>query len=135
MTRYTLSFEVRGTALHATVTGELTLETDAAIDARIRQECEGRGRSLLLVDIRRATSRLSYFDNHQAAKTFPDRMGPSIHAVAIVENAVYRENSEMYELTSVNRGATVKFFETPETAQEWLATFSQSASRTQSADA
>ena len=121
---YELAVEHNDSYVKFTVTGEMNTETDLEIDARIRNECEATGARLVLIDIRSATTRLSIIENHECATTFSQRMGSRIGAVAIVDRSQFRANSEMYELTSVNRGATVKFFESEGDAVSWLEQFS-----------
>lgn len=117
---YELELEESDGILCATVHGELDPITDLAIDRQLRRECENRGKELLLIDIRPMVGRLSGIDNHIAAKTFQERMGADIRAVAIVDTEEYMEKSEMFEITALNRGAEVKFFLGYEEAKKWL---------------
>lgn len=120
MSRYQLKFEDKDHYLFVTVHGELNPMTDVSIDEDIRRECENRKQRLVLIDIRPTTSRLDGIENHIAAITIQDRIGPYVRAIAIIDTLENRERSEMYELTAVNRGATVKFFEDCESAASWL---------------
>jgi len=120
---YELDVKNEGHYLHVTVSGELNPTTDAAIDAEIVRKCVSNSVSLVLVDIRAATTRLSMIENHYAAMSFRERMGEGIRAVAIVDSQTHRDKSEIYELTSVNRGAVVKFFESTDDAARWLSDF------------
>lgn len=118
---YELKLTESDAILFATLYGELDAATDMEIDAELRRECEKRGKKLLLIDIRPMSTRLSGIDNHVAATTFGSRMGIDIRAIAIVDTENFAEKSEMYELTAINRGARVRFFEDYENAQQWLA--------------
>jgi len=120
MTPYELIFEDRIQYLYALVSGELNRKTDHEIDARIRSECEERERNRVLIDIRESSSRLSYLQNFVAAKSYRQRMGLYLRAIAIVDSKKHRENSELFELTAVNQGARVKFFTSTIEAEKWL---------------
>lgn len=108
--------------LSVTVQGELTAESDAAIDVEILDACEAQGINLVPIDIRPAKTRLSLIENQFAARSFRQRMGAGIRATAIVDEVANRSRSEMYELTSVNRGARVRFFDQVRDAVNWLET-------------
>jgi hypothetical protein len=106
--------------LRFTLTGTLTVATDRQVDEAIRCCCEAQGVRLALVDIRGADGRLSVLENHVAAATFRGRMGTAVSAVAIVDLATHDENSDMFEITATNRGATVRFFVEDQAAAAWL---------------
>ena len=120
MTSYELIFEDRTRYLYVLVSGELDRKTDHEIDARIRSECEKLDRENLLIDIRECDSRLSLLQNFVAAKTYRQRMGPHISAIAIVDARKHRENSELFETTAANQGARLKFFTSTIEAENWL---------------
>lgn len=120
MASYLLAFEDRTTYLYVRLSGELTEKTDHDIDVSIKQECETLERNKVLIDIRDSDSRLSYQQNFAAARTYRQRMGTYIIAIAIVDSSTFQENSELFELTAVNRGARVKFFTSTAEAENWL---------------
>ena len=120
MTSYELIFEDRKRYLYVLVSGELNSKTDREIDARIRSECEKLERKNLLVDIRQCSSRLSFLQNFVAAKTYRQRMGSYIEAIAIVDSKQHRENNELFETTAVNQGARLRFFTSTIDAENWL---------------
>ena len=118
---YELKFEDKDHYLQVTVSGDLNPETDIAIDVDIRKECEHRDFNFALIDIRTMTSRITTIENHIAAKSFSERMGPEIRAIAIVVDSIdFDKKSKMYEVTARNRGADVKFFTQCEVAASWL---------------
>jgi len=117
---YELEFNDKINYLHVLAHGELNPETDVSIDAEIRQECENRNLDSAVIDIRQMVSRLTGVENHNAAKTFKDRMGPSIRAIAIIDYEKYTEKSEMFQLTATNRDANVRFFVTEKQAENWI---------------
>lgn len=120
MTSYELIFEDRTKYMYVLVSGELTSKTDHVIDDKIKSECEKRERSRVLVDIRESSSRLSFLQNFVAASTYRQRMGSYIGAIAIVDSKKHKKNSEVFELTAVNRGARLKFFTSTIEAENWL---------------
>ncbi len=116
---YQLEFTQLSNSLHVVAHGILDSRTDLEIDLEIRRECETRQLHSALIDIRPMTSRLSGVQNHNAAKTFKERMGP-VSSVAIVELEQYRDGSEMFQLTASNRDVNVRFFNEKSTAVQWL---------------
>lgn len=116
---YQLEFTQLSDYLHVVAHGVLDSRTDLQIDLEIRRECETRQLHSALIDIRPMTSRLSGVQNHNAAKTFRERMG-SVSSVAIVELPQYRDRSEMFQLTAGNRDANVRFFNEESAAAQWL---------------
>jgi len=117
---YELEFIDKTNYLHVLVHGVLNPETDVSIDAEIRKECENRKFDSVVIDIRPMASRLTGIENHNAAKTFKERMGPSVRAIAIIDYKKYKEKSEMFELTATNRKANVQFFVEQEEAKKWI---------------
>jgi len=107
--------------LRFTVTGRQSPANDVAIDAAVRAHCERLGIRLAMIDIRGLRGRLSLLANHEAARTLRERLGAAVLAVAIVDLPQYREESEMFELTSTNRGAILRVFECVDEAAGWLA--------------
>ena len=117
---YELEFIDKTNYLHVLTRGELNSESDLSIDAEIRHECEFRKFDSVVIDIRLMTSRLTGIENHNAAKTFKERMGPNIRAIAIIEYEKYKEKSEMFQLTATNREANVQFFVEEAEAEQWI---------------
>ena len=120
MTSYELIFEDRAKYLYVLVSGELDRKTDFEIDAEIKLECERRERDRVLIDIRESRSRLSFLQNFVAASSYRIRMGSYIQAIAIVDSKKHKENSELFELTAVSRGARLRFFTSTIAAEKWL---------------
>jgi hypothetical protein len=106
--------------LRFSVTGEQSLEADAAIDAEIADACMQREATAVLIDIRGLHKRLSLAENHMAARGFRQRMPPSVKRIAIVDHRDHASGSEMYELTAQNRGVDVRFFTNVAEARGWL---------------
>jgi hypothetical protein len=112
-----------------TVTGKQDLKTDAEIDTAIGNECARREASAALVDILGMEGRLPVLENHEAARTFRERMPSSVTKIAIVDSADHQNGSTMYELTATNRGANVRFSERVEDARKWLQAGSERTAR------
>lgn len=106
--------------LRFNVEGNQDPQTDVDIDLAIARECIDRDARAALVDIRRLTGRLSMVENHEAARTFQQRMPDSLLRIAIVELPEFGARSEMYEVTARNRGANIRFFGSVTDAEEWL---------------
>lgn len=102
------------------IEGNQDRQTDADIDREIASECIERGAKAALVDIRRLAGRLSILENHEAAKSFRQRMPLSLRRIAIIDLPEHAARSEMYEVTAQNRGARLRFFDSVTLAQEWL---------------
>lgn len=116
---YRLAFSDKKYFLHVKAVGTLNKETDAAIDAEIKSECEKRKIDSVLIDIRYMNSRLSGIENHIAAQSFSERIG-NLSSIAIVDLEKYISNSEMFEITARNRDANVRFFNKVTDAIEWI---------------
>ena len=117
---YETEFKELNHHLLETVSGGINPATDFEIDTKIRAECEKTKKAFVLIDIRRKNSNMSAIENHIAAKSYRERMGPAIEAIAIVDSTEFKDKSNMFEITATNRGATVKFFEEIEDAETWL---------------
>lgn len=104
------------------VRGDLDRESDRLIDDEIRRRCLDAVMRFAVIEIREVSGRLSLLDNHEAAKNFRQRIGDALDAVAIVERHEHRERREMFEITAINRGARVRFFDFTSDAVAWLDT-------------
>jgi len=120
MISYELIFEDRTNYLFVLIAGELNRNIDLEIDAEIKKECKKRKRNKVLIDIRESRSRLTLLQNFVAAKSYWNRMGSYIKAVAIVDSKEHVENSELFEMIAVTRGARLKFFTSTVEAEKWL---------------
>lgn len=108
--------------LRFVVSGTLDAQSDMEIDAAIARACVEHNARAMLIDIRDMVGRLSVMENHEAAKSFHRRMPRSLAAIAVVDSPEHKAQSNMFELTAVNRGINLKFFETVDDAQSWLGT-------------
>lgn len=96
------------------------METDSQIDEAIARICMERGARAILIDIRALTGRLSVVENHLAATTYGQRLPSIVRRVAILDLPEHQQQSEIFELTARNRGASVRFFDREADAAAWL---------------
>jgi len=119
-----MSFEMTLTEkpgyLHAIVTGQNTLENVMLYLKEIRQECEARGVSCVLIEERLTGRRLETWDVYQIAAEGSQKGAGRFEAVAYVDVNASGELMKFAETVANNRGIPMSLFSTVADAEAWL---------------
>jgi hypothetical protein len=116
---YRIEYDVSGRVLLATLSG--SCPTPGVIAREISRQARENSASYLLVDVRGLRDRAGRLREVLADRSVPAR-------IAVVDNA---ENDRLYsfaELDAASRGCTLRRFDDPESALNWLWDFPNSGS-------
>jgi hypothetical protein len=117
---YQLTFEAKPGYLHATVTGENTMENVKRYVQEIRRECAARGCAYVLVEERLEGPRFGVTKVYEIMSQGSARARGVFKAIAYVDVNTDGRLVGFAENVATNRGVPIRIFLTVAEAEEWL---------------
>ena len=108
---YSIAYSVTGRVLKATISG--SCPTPGMLTREISRQARENSASYLLVDVRELRDRAGRLREVLADRSIPAR-------IAVVDSAANERLYVFAEIDAARRGCTLRRFDDPESAFEWL---------------